>query len=293
MNTQAQCRESVGLRKQYLVMVLSLAGLVVVLYAPVLKLLVLQWWQDPDCGHGFLVPLFAGYVVWQERPRWQTLSLEPGDLGLLVMLGAIGLLMVGSLGAELFFSRFSLIVLLAGMVLFLAGWKMLHALAFPLGFLILMIPLPKIIYNEVTFPLQLVASRFAATCLDAVQVPALREGNLLVLSNYTLEVVEACSGIRSLMSLLALAIAYGYLVESRRWARIVLVALMLPIAVVSNGLRVVGAGVLTYAFGPQAAEGFFHLFSGWLIFLTAVVFMLLVHWLLSRVGRPRGESASV
>ncbi len=273
--------------------ILLLAGLVGTLYAPVLKRLVLQWWQDPNYGHGFVVPLFAGYVLWRERSRWQKVALEPSNFGLLVMLGAVALLVVGSLGAELFVSRFSLLVLLGGMVLFLAGRKMLHALAFPLGYLVLMIPLPAIIYNQVTFPLQLVASRLAATCLEAVQVPALREGNLLILPNYTLEVVEACSGIRSLMSLLALAVAYGCLAESRRWARIVLVALMLPIAVVSNGLRVVGAGVLTYAFGPQSAEGFFHLFSGWLIFLTAVLLMLLLHWLLSRVGRPKGENASV
>ena len=293
LNTQAPNWESFGSRKHALVLGLILAGLVGALYAPELKRLVLQWWQDPDYGHGFFVPLFAGYVLRRERSRWQKVALEPSNFGLLVMFGAIGLLVVGSLGAELFVSRFSLLVLLAGMVLFLAGWKMLSALAFPLGFLVLMIPLPKIIYNEVTFPLQLVASRFAASCLESVQVPALREGNLLVLPNYTLEVVEACSGIRSLMSLLALAIAYGYLAESRRWARLVLVAVMLPIAVVSNGLRIVGTGVLTYAFGPQAAEGFFHLFSGWLIFLTAMVFMLLVHWLLSRVGRPRGENTSV
>jgi exosortase len=263
-----------------------LGALVAALYAPVLDRLVLQWWSDPDYGHGFLVPLFVGYVVWRTRGHWQELRPEPSQLGLLVMLAAIGLLIVGLLGAELFVSRVSLVVLLAGMALYLAGWRTLRALAFPLAYLLLMIPLPAIIYNQVTFPLQLVASRMAAACLELLRVPVLREGNLLLLPNYTLEVVEACSGIRSLMSLVALAVAYGYLVESRYWVRGALLALMFPIAVWSNSLRVVGAGTLTYVLGPEWAEGFFHVFSGWLIFLTALAAMLLTHWLLNRVARP-------
>lgn len=292
MSTRTHLWEAAGRRSHWLLPVLILAGLVLLLYAPVLTRLVLQWWLDPDYGHGFLVPLFSGYVLWRERTRWQKAALQPSNFGLLVMLGAVLLLIAGTLGAELFISRFSLLVLLVGMILFLAGREMLWAMAFPLAYLVLMIPLPGIIYNQITFPLQLVASRFAAVCLEAVSVPVLREGNLLILPNYTLEVVEACSGIRSLMTLVALAIGYGYIAERRLWVRTVLVLLMLPIAVVSNGLRVVGTGVLTYFFGPDSAEGFFHLFSGWLIFLTAVVFMLLAHALLSRVGGREKEAAN-
>lgn len=274
-------------------MALLLAGLVVLLFAPVLKLLVLQWWQDPDYGHGFFVPLFSGYVVWRERARWQNLLPEASNSGLLVMLGAIGLLVLGSLGAELFISRFSLLVLLAGMALYLGGPKALRNLALPLCFLIFMIPLPKIIYNQITFPLQLLASRFAVSCLDVARVPAVNEGNLLFLPNQTLEVVEACSGIRSLMSLEAFAVAYGYWAERRWWMRIILMLLALPLAVISNGLRVVGTGVLTYIFGPQAAEGFFHVFSGWLVFLSAVLLFLIAHAVISRFLKPvrEGEHA--
>lgn len=264
---------------------LLLAGLVVALYGPVLKLLVLDWWQDPNYGHGFFVPLFVGYILWQERSRWRAVSRQPSNWGLLAMLGAIGLLMVGSLGAELFTSRFSLLVLLGGMVLFLAGWEMLRAVSFPLGFLFFMIPLPTIIYNEATLPLQLLASRLAVHFLQIFQVPALREGNLIFLPNYTLEVVEACSGIRSLMSLLTLAVAYGYWIQERSWMRITLVIMMAPIAIISNGLRIFGAGVLAYRVAPQTAEGFFHLFSGWLVFLCALLFMLLAHRLLRHLAR--------
>lgn len=262
---------------------LVLTGLVAGLYGPVLTQMVADWWRDPDYSHGFVVPLFVGYVLYLRRHQLRQVPLEPTNLGLLVMVGAIGLLLAGSLGAELFVARFSLLFLLAGLLLFFAGWKMLRAVAFPLAFLALMIPLPAIIYNQVTFPLQLLASRVSSSGLELVGVPVLREGNVLVLPNYSLEVVEACSGIRSLMSLIALAVAFGYFVEKRLWARITLVGLMVPIAVASNALRVVGAGVLTYFFGPHSAEGFFHLFQGWLIFVSAVACMLLVHWLLSHL----------
>lgn len=269
-----------------------LAGLIVTLYAPVLKALLQDWWQDPNYSHGFLVPVFAGYVLWQQRERYHGLRAAPSNFGLLVMLGAIGLLVVGTLGAELFTSRFSLVLLLAGMVLFLAGWKVFRVSAFPLAYLLLMIPIPTIIQNQIVFPLQLLASRFAASVLETVGVVVLREGNVLYLSNSTLEVAQACSGIRSLVSLIALALAYGYLAERRRWVRVVLVLLMLPIAVVSNGLRVVGTGILTYTLGQDWAEGFFHTFSGVLIFLTAVSLMLLAHWGLTKLGRRRGVHAS-
>jgi exosortase len=250
-----------------------------VLYTPVLKALVINWVQDPDYGHGFLVPVFAGYALWRSRRRWQNLTPEPSNFGLPVILFGIALLIVGSLGAELFLTRASLLVILAGMVLYLFGGKTLFAVAFPLSYLVFMIPLPTIMYNQLTFPLQLAASRLAAGSLDAVQVPVLREGNLLILPNQTLEVVEACSGIRSLMSLFALAITYSYLAESRAWARLTVAALMLPVAVLSNAFRIFGAGVFTYLLGAKWAEGFFHTFSGWLVFVTALVGMLLAHWL--------------
>ena len=256
--------------------------LLLVLYGPILKALVLDWWRDPNYSHGFLVPVFSGYVLWKERSRLARLPIRPSNFGLLVMLGAIGLLLIGSLGAELFSTRVSLIFLVSGIVIFLAGWKMLRAVSFPLGFLILMIPIPVLIYNQITFPLQLLASRFATFWLQSVNVPVLREGNLIILPNYTLEVVDACSGIRSLMTLITLAVAYGYLMNDRRWVRWVLALLMIPIAIVSNAIRIMGAGLLTYHFGHEMAEGFFHEFSGWVIFVAALVLMFVCHWLLRK-----------
>jgi exosortase len=262
-----------------------LLSLLVLLYASVLKLLVAQWWTDPNYGHGFFVPLFSGYILWHQRERWTKSEIEPSNFGLLVMLGAVALLFIGSLGAELFTSRFSLLVLIAGIILFLAGWKMLRAVVFPLAFLIFMIPIPVIIYNQITFPLQLIASRLATVWLEVVGVPVLRDGNVLVLSNLSLEVAEACSGIRSLMSLIALAVAYGHLAEPRRWVRYALVVLMVPSAIVTNAMRIMGAGVLAHKFGPQAAEGFLHQFSGWVVFLATLVLIFLCHWILRHVAQ--------
>jgi len=268
-----------------------LAGLVVLVYASVIKNLVVQWWTDVNYGHGFFVPLLSGYILWHERERWTKSEVKPSNFGFVVMLGAVGLLLLGSLGAELFTGRFSMLVLLAGMILFLAGWKTLRAVSFPLSYLIWMIPIPVIIFNQITFPLQLVASRLATAGLELVQVPVLRDGNVLVMSNYSLEVVEACSGIRSLMTLIALAVAYGYLVEPRRWVRYVLALVMIPIAIVTNAIRILGTGMLAHRYGPSTAEGFLHGFSGWFIFVSALVLMFLCHWILRRIAKTQREAA--
>jgi exosortase len=270
---------------------LILASLTLIIYASTLKALTLQWWSDPDYGHGFFVPLFSGYVLWHESRRWTKVEIKPSNFGFVAMLGAIGLLLFGSLGAELFTSRLSLLVLIAGMILFLSGWQMLRLVSFPLGYLIWMIPMPVVIYNQITFPLQLIASRMATSWLELAQVPVLRDGNILVMSNYSLEVVEACSGIRSLLTLMALAVAYGYLVTPRRWVRYVLAALMVPIAIITNAIRIMGAGILARRYGPAAAEGFLHEFSGWAIFLVALVLMFGSYWILRQIADRRNKPA--
>jgi exosortase len=206
MSTAAQPLDDPWKNRQWIVMPSVLLVLTCIVYASILKQLVIQWWSDPDYGHNFLVPLISGFVLWHQGARWVKSEVKPSNFGFLVMLGSVLLLLGGSLGAELFTSRFSLLVLLAGMVVFLGGWKRLRSVSFPLGFLILMIPIPVIIYNQITYPLQLLASRFATAWLEVMQVPVLREGNVLILPNYSLEVVEACSGVRSLMTLLTLAI---------------------------------------------------------------------------------------
>ena len=202
----------------------------------------------------------------------------------MILLGLM-MLVLGDLGAELFISRTSLLILIAGLVTFLLGWNFLRAVLFPLAFLILMIPIPAIVFNQITFPLQLLASKIASSILPALGVPVLREGNVIGLPLMQLEVAEACSGIRSLMSLTTLAIIYGYLMESNVWIRVLLAVASLPIAVATNSLRIVGTGLLVQYWDPDKAEGFFHAFSGWLIFVMSLIMLFLFHYFI-RLLRP-------
>ena len=264
---------------------LSLSTLVVIMYASVLTSLARQWWNDPNYGHGFLVPLFAGYVLWNRRDQWRTLPFRPSNFGFAIMLFAIGLRVLGMLGAELFLTRLSLLVLISGMVLFLAGSQALRWMAFPLGYLLFMIPLPAIVYYQLTLPLQLLASRLGAGGLVALGIHTVREGNLLMLPNCTLNVVEACSGIRSLLSLLAAVVAFAYLAEPSKWKRGVLAIASIPIAIAINGLRLVATGVLSYFFTPTVDSGAVHLALGLGFFAVAFLLVVLIHKLLQLLPR--------
>ena len=259
------------------------------LYFAVIRDLVLDWWNNPDYTYAFLVPPFVSYVIWQKLRRFRTPAIIPNNCGLPVILCAMALLFLGTLGADYFTSRLSLCLLLAGLVLYLLGWPMLRLLAFPLSYLMLMVPLPGIIHNQVTFPLQLISSKVAAFLIELTGVPVFREGNILKVPHYTVEVVQACSGIRSLLALIAMGIAYGYFAERRVWARAVLVVLMLPIALFTNSLRIMTTSLLGYAVDPSWAEGFTHLFSGWLIFLLALGLLFSAHSLMG----GRGEGSTV
>ncbi len=259
---------------------LTLATLVLIMYAPVLGSLARQWWNDPNYGHGFFVPVFAGYVLWSGRDRWRALPSRPRNFGLVIMLIAVGLRVLGMLGAELFTTRLSLVILICGIVLFLAGGKVLRSIAFPIGYLLFMIPIPAIVYYQLTIPLQMWASRLGATGLVALGIHTVREGNLLILPNCTLNVVEACSGIRSLLSLLAAVVAYGYLAEPNTWKRSVLAVASIPIAIATNGLRLIATGVLSYFFGPGVDSGVVHLALGLGFFVLAFLSILLIHKLL-------------
>jgi exosortase D (VPLPA-CTERM-specific) len=247
------------------------------LYWRVIAKLVFDWSHDENYSHGFLIVPIALYFVWERRARLSAATSRPRALGLAVVLASVALLAAGILGAELFLTRISMLGVTAGTILFLLGWQHLAILAFPLAFLLLMIPIPAIVFNQIAFPLQLLASRFGEAALTVVGIPVLREGNVITLATTSLEVAEACSGIRSLISLLTLAIVYGYLAESRIWVRVVLALSAIPVAIVANGVRVAGTGVAAHYLGLEAAMGFFHTFSGWLVFLVAFALLFVVH----------------
>jgi exosortase len=251
-------------------------------YAPVLAGLVKDWVVDADMGHGFFVPLIAGYIAWQKRDELLAIEPKPNLWGLVVVVVGGVQVMAATLGVELFLARTAFVVTVIGAVWLMRGTETLKKLAFPLFLLFFMIPIPAILYYRITFPLQLLASKLAAGALDAINIPVGREGNILQLPNQTLSVVEACSGIRSLLSLTFLSLVYGYFFEKRRWVRVVLFLSTIPIAIVANGSRVTFTGIMTQV-KPELAEGFFHESTGWVIFIVAMVILLLFHRVLVRL----------
>lgn len=272
--------------RRWIAEAIVLAALVLYLYAGILVRLVQHWWIDPNFSHGFFVPAFALFVLWQRRAKLATVPRRP-DLGwgTLIIACSLCILVVGVLGAELFLSRVSFVLLIGGLVVQFCGWGMLGAVLFPWAVLFLMIPIPTIVFNQIAFPLQLLASRLATDALSWCGVPVLREGNVIQLPALALEVAEACSGIRSLVSLATLAVIYGYFAETRISRRIWLIILAIPIAVLVNGLRIMGTGLVAQYWDPARAQGFFHELSGWIIFMLSLGLMLLVHRAMSLFDR--------
>ena len=276
-------------QKRWLGLLLIALGSGLVYWRVVVKL-VSDWYHDDNYSHGFLIVPLAVYFVWERREKLRKIPVAPSTFGLVVVLGSVMVLIAGILGSELFLTRISIIGTIIGVVLYLFGWKHLRALAFPVAFLLLMIPIPAIIFNRIAFPLQLLASQFGESAMGLANVPVLREGNVLILANTTLEVAEACSGIRSLVSLLTLAIVFGYFSDPRGWVRTVLALSSVPVAIVTNGFRVAGTGIAAHQFGAAAAEGFFHEFSGWLVFVAAFVLMLAVQRAIVRLAPSADET---
>jgi exosortase len=264
-------------RRPPLWQVAVLAALLLWMYWPTLAHLVAQWWSDPNFSHGFFVPLFSAFVIWQERSRLAMVRVHPSWWGLAFVVAGLGMLVLGQMGAEIFLSRASLLIVLAGLIVLFLGWRLFRELLFPWAFLFLMIPIPTIVFNQITFPLQILASKVASTMLPWMGVPVLREGNVIILPAMALEVAEACSGIRSLMSLLTLAVIYGYLMEPKNSIRVFLTVASIPIAVAANSFRIVGTGLLVQYWDPAKAQGFFHEFSGWLIFVISLLMLYTLH----------------
>jgi exosortase len=274
---------------------LALLSLLGWLYASILTRLVLQWVgpaRDANFEHGIFVPFFALFVFWQERQRLQAIPSAPSWSGLPLVVLGLFMLVLGVLGAELFFSRVSLLIILAGLIILFQGWTFFRAVLFPWAILILMIPIPALLLQQVTFPLQLLAAKLATALLELVGVPVLREGNVIGLAAMRLEVAEACSGIRSLLTLITLSVIYGYLMETRIWVRVALGVLAVPIAVAANSFRIFGTGLLVQYWDPDKAEGFYHAFGGWVIFVVALVMLFAVHRVISRIWKSDLEAES-
>ena len=296
-------------RKLYQPIAIAVA-LVFVYFTALLKLGG-DWWNDENYSHGLLIPFVIGYILWQERERFSKARTSPAALW-----GAVGVgvsllaLWAGVAGAELFVQRISLVLMIASVLIYFWGFRLLRLIAVPLSLLILSIPIPQIVFNRIAFPLQLFASRCAVGAMSFFNIPVLRQGNIIELMPLgasepkKLAVVEACSGIRSLMTLVTLAVVYAYFTKPKVdektksvghflrsftfWRSLILVIAAVPIAILTNALRVSGTGVLAHYYGTRVADGFFHTFSGWVIYIAAAVLLFATGWGLDRFA-PVGE----
>jgi exosortase len=290
---------------------LAIAFAIIFTYATVMAKLFHDWWNDENYSHGLLIPFIIGYIIWTQRDKLAGVSARSSLLwGGLAIVFALFALWAGVAGAELYTQRLSLILILAGITLYFWGFTILRMLLVPLGLLFLAMPIPAIVFNKIAFPLQLFASRCAVWSMSMLGIPVLRQGNIIELKPLNsfdtkkLEVVEACSGIRSLMTLLTLAVVFAYFTHapgensngngsgsSKRfgwlksywfWRAVILVASAVPIAILTNAFRVSGTGVLAHYYGTAVADGFFHSFSGWAIYIVAFILLFGTGMILDR-----------
>jgi exosortase len=310
--------------------VLAVVSALVFVYASVLTKLSRDWWRDENYSHGLLIPFVIGYILWTEREKLRQGRYKPSVFwGGAAILLALFALWAGVAGAELFIQRISLVLILAGVALYFWGGHLLRLVWVPLSLLLLAIPIPVIVVNKIAFPLQLFASSCAVSSMRLFDIPVLRQGNVIELmplnsvETKKLEVVEACSGIRSLMTLVTLAVVFAYfsyprapngtgtaedgtrktgLLNSLRswgfWRSTLVVLSAVPIAILTNALRVSGTGILARYYGVRVADGFFHSFSGWVIYIVAFLFLFAFGWGLDRLhslisNNSRGERAAL
>lgn len=265
-----------------LVLVLTTLG---ILYYPVFVDLVYDWKVNDDYSHGFFIPVISCYLIYRMRHEIKAIGIQPANWGLLVVLAGLCQLYIASVGSEYFLKRTSLIVVLLGSSLFLFGKPITKKMLPPIGYLIFMIPLPAIIWNKIAFPMQLLSSEVTAEVVRFLGIPIFREGNILHLANMTLEVVNACSGLRSLVTMFALSGALAMLSNLDQWQKWILFFSSAPIAIIANTIRLSGTAVLASFYGPEVARGFLHDFSGVVVFILGLVFLQGVNKVLLKVAR--------
>ena len=275
-------QDSIQQNRWYLLALLALMALT---YSTIVLSMVADWNNDPNYSHGFLVPLVSAYMVWQNWAQLKQMPVKPGNSGFILILFSVLMLVFGFAGTEYYTMRVSLIVLLSGIIIFFYGWGILKELSLPVGYLLFMVPLPYIVYDALAFPLKLMVAKFSVIALKLMGIAVIGEGNIIMFPQTVLEVADACSGLRSLMSLLALAVAFAVFTHTSNIKRTIIVISAVPIAIATNMLRVIVTGVLARYYGAAAAEGFFHEFAGMAVFALAMLFLFVFGAVLNRVGK--------
>jgi exosortase len=256
-----------------------LVALLVVLNIPVLTSLISDWMRDGNYSHGFFIIPISIWLFYRERKRLVFPAKNSGWGMALVVVGAIGMIL-GIAAGEYFTTRVSMVLVLSGIAWYYLGSSNFRKVWFAFFFLLFMIPIPSIIYYAATLPMQLLSSKVTVGLLKIIGMPVARNGNIIMLPNYSLEVAEACSGLRSLVTLMALGALYAYLKMPGRTLPVILFAATVPIAIVTNIFRIFVTAVGAYAISKDLAESFLHELSGLLVFITALILVIILGALL-------------
>jgi len=264
-----------------------LAFLFILLYFQVIVGLLNDWWVDSNYSHGFLVPLVSAYLIWKKRGKLKSLEKKRSYWGFLILLLGLGIYILGTAGSEYFSARFSLVIALFGLIFYLNGREWAKELLFPIAFLAFMVPIPYVIYYSIAFPMQLFSTKMSYFILHSIGLPSIRQGNIIYLPNYSLEVVEACSGLRSLVSLLALGTFFAYVTFKSNLKRIILFLSVFPIAIGANIFRIFITAVGAYVVSPKLAEDFLHKLSGLIVFLISVFSLFILSRIIKIISREK------
>lgn len=278
----------INITKSTLIQAAILAAAFVFVYQKAISELIYDWSNNPNFSHGFLIPLVALYMIWFKKNELRLMDRQSSFTGVIVIILGMLIHIVGNVGSELFLMRFSMIITLSGIILYLFGKQIFYKISIPIAYLILMIPLPQILWNRIAFPLQLFAAAISAKTISLLSIPVFREGNILHLANTSLEVVDACSGLRSLTSLLALTGAFAYIARLGTIKKWILFFSAIPIAVVVNVIRLTITGCMAAWIGPETAHGFLHDMSGLIIFGAALILVYLVYQIMLKLERSNG-----
>ncbi len=280
-------KNAIRIRTESLIQSLIYTGLLIAVYFESHRMMVL-WWKREDYNYCYLIPLVVFYLLWEKRKALKKVPAEPTWIGLLPVVFGLLLFWMGELGGEYYTMYLSSWLVLLGLCWLHLGWQKLKVILFPICVILTMFPPPNYIYFNLSLRLKLISSKLGVWTLQMLGKSAYREGNVIDLGFTQLQVVDACNGLRYLFPLIVLAILVAYFYRSAWWKKTLVVLSAIPISIFVNGFRIASVGLLYPIWGPQVAEGFFHDFSGWAIFMISLFVLLIEMWLLNILIPEKG-----